>query len=100
VDSGTGPSRTSADVAELQTGAGDDTAAKLPDGTVQLAGDAGLRGYLGAPAGHGVHHHHVAVHAVDVPSLQLPDGATLAFLGFNPFSHTLARAVLVPVYEA
>ena len=23
-----------------------------------------------------------------------------AFLGFNPFSHTLARAVLVPVYEA
>jgi hypothetical protein len=58
--------------------------------------------YLGAapPAGHGVHHYHVAVHAVDVPSLQLPDGATPAFLGFNLFSHTLARAVLVPVYEA
>jgi len=58
---------------------------------------------LGAPvrgAGHGVHHYHVAVHAVDVPSLQLPDGATPAFLGFNLFSHTLARAVLVPVYEA
>jgi phosphatidylethanolamine-binding protein (PEBP) family uncharacterized protein len=51
-------------------------------------------------AGHGVHHCHVAVHAVDVPSLQLPDGATAAFLGFNLFSHTLARAVLVPVYEA
>ena len=58
---------------------------------------------LGAPvrgAGHGVHPYHVAVHAVDVPSLQLPDGATAAFLGFNLFSHTLARAVLVPVYEA
>jgi phosphatidylethanolamine-binding protein (PEBP) family uncharacterized protein len=51
-------------------------------------------------AGHGVHHYHVAVHAVDVPSWQLPDGATPAFLGFNLFSHTLARAVLVPVYEA
>jgi hypothetical protein len=38
--------------------------------------------------------------AVDVPSLQLPDGATPAFLGFNLFSHTLTRAVLVPVYEA
>ena len=102
MDSGAGPSRTSADVAELQTGAGDDTAAKLPDGAVQLAGDAGLRGYLGAPppAGDGVHHYYVAVHAVDVPPLQLPDGATPAFLGFNPFSHTLARAVLVPVYEA
>jgi hypothetical protein len=27
-------------------------------------------------------------------------GATPAFLGFNLFSHTLTRAVLVPVYEA
>jgi phosphatidylethanolamine-binding protein (PEBP) family uncharacterized protein len=42
----------------------------------------------------------VGVHAVDVPSLQLPDGATRAFLGFNLFSPTLNRAVLVPVYEA
>jgi phosphatidylethanolamine-binding protein (PEBP) family uncharacterized protein len=48
----------------------------------------------------GAHHYHVAVQAVDVPSLQLPDGATPAFLGFNLFSHTLTRAVLVPVYEA
>jgi phosphatidylethanolamine-binding protein (PEBP) family uncharacterized protein len=48
----------------------------------------------------GAHHYHVAVHAVGVPSLQLPDGATPAFLGFNLFSHTLTRAVLVPVYEA
>jgi len=47
-----------------------------------------------------VPHYHVAVHAVDDPSMQLPDGATLAFLGFNLFSHALARAVLVPVYEA
>jgi phosphatidylethanolamine-binding protein (PEBP) family uncharacterized protein len=58
--------------------------------------------YLGVvpPAGHGVHHYHVAGHAVDVPSLQLPDGATPAFLGSNLFSHTLAKAFLVPVYEA
>jgi phosphatidylethanolamine-binding protein (PEBP) family uncharacterized protein len=48
----------------------------------------------------GAHHHHVAVHAVGVPSLQLPDGATPAFPGFNLFSHTLTRAVLAPVYEA
>jgi len=42
----------------------------------------------------------IEVHAVDVPSLQLPDGATPAVPGFNLFSHTLTRAVLVPVYEA
>ncbi|WP_033295898.1 YbhB/YbcL family Raf kinase inhibitor-like protein [Amycolatopsis jejuensis] len=89
-------------VTELPSGAGDETGGKLPQGAVQLANDAGLRRYLGAapPAGHGVHHYHVVVHAVDVPSLQLPDGATPAFLGFTLFSHTLARAVLVPVYEA
>ena len=39
------------------------------------------------------------MHALDVESLDLPDGATPAFLGFNLFSHTLARAVLVGTYE-
>ncbi len=29
-----------------------------------------------------------------------PGTATPAFLGFNLFSHTPTRAVLVPVYEA
>jgi phosphatidylethanolamine-binding protein (PEBP) family uncharacterized protein len=53
-----------------------------------------------AGAWRGAHPYHVAVHAVEVPSLQLPDGATPAFLGFNLFSHTLNRAFLVPVYEA
>jgi phosphatidylethanolamine-binding protein (PEBP) family uncharacterized protein len=55
---------------------------------------------IGAAARRGTHHYHVAVHAVDVPPLQLPDGATPAFLGFNLFSHILTRAVLFPVYEA
>jgi phosphatidylethanolamine-binding protein (PEBP) family uncharacterized protein len=39
------------------------------------------------------------VHAVAVDSLDVPDTATPAFLGFNLFSHTLARAAIVPVYE-
>ena len=38
------------------------------------------------------------VHAVDVPALELPDGATPAYLGFNLFSHTLARATLVGTF--
>jgi phosphatidylethanolamine-binding protein (PEBP) family uncharacterized protein len=40
------------------------------------------------------------VHAVDVPSLDIPAEATPAYLGFNLFSHTLGRATIVPVYEA
>ncbi len=91
-----------AEVTELQTDAGTDGGTKLPAGAVQLANDAGLRRYLGAapPAGHGVHQYYIAVHAVDVASLNLPDGATPAFLGFNLYSHSLGRAILVPVYEA
>lgn len=91
-----------AEVTELAAGAGDDSGTGLPTGAVQLTNDAGIRRYLGAapPAGHGTHHYYVVVHAVDVPSLDLPEGSTPAFLGFNLFSHTLARAVLVPVYEA
>jgi Raf kinase inhibitor-like YbhB/YbcL family protein len=90
-----------ASVTELPSGAGDDKGSGLPDGAFQLANDAGLARYLGAapPAGHGPHRYITVVHAVDVPSLGIPEGATPAFLGFNLFSHTLARAVLVPVYE-
>ncbi|MGH3641422.1 MAG: YbhB/YbcL family Raf kinase inhibitor-like protein [Mycobacterium sp.] len=88
-------------VTELKTGAGNDNGDELPDGAIQLLNDASIRRYLGAapPVGHGVHHYYIAVHAVDVPSLDLPTNATPAFLGFNLFSHTVARAMIVPVYE-
>lgn len=73
----------------------------LPDGAVQLNNDGGMPGYVGAapPPGHGVHHYYVVVHAVDVPSLDVPADASPAFLGFNLFSHTLGRATLVATYE-
>ncbi len=90
-----------ATVTELPTGAGDDDGTGLPTGAFQLANDAGLRRFLGAapPEGHGPHHYYTAVHALDVESLEIPPTATPAFLGFNLFSHTLARAVVVNTYE-
>jgi Raf kinase inhibitor-like YbhB/YbcL family protein len=90
-----------ASVTSLPSGAGDDSGSGLPAGAFQLANDAGLKRYLGAapPAGHGPHRYFTVVHAVDVESLGIPEGATSAFLGFNLFGHTLARAVLTPVYE-
>jgi phosphatidylethanolamine-binding protein (PEBP) family uncharacterized protein len=39
------------------------------------------------------------VHAADVETLGIGADATPAFLGFNLFSHTLARAVVIPIYE-
>ncbi|GHF56129.1 hypothetical protein FHX82_002364 [Amycolatopsis bartoniae] len=90
-----------ASVTELPSGAGDADGSKLPSGAVTLKNDGGVKQFLGAapPPGHGPHRYFVAVHAVDVESLEVPEDATPAFLGFNLFSHTLARAVLVPVYE-
>jgi len=86
-----------AGVWELPAGAGDENGSGLPAGSFQLANDAGMRRFLGAapPQGHGKHRYFFVVHAVDVPSLGVPHGATPAFLSFNLFTHTLGRAMIV-----
>lgn len=87
-----------ADVTELASNASKDG---LPAGAVQLKNDARMDGYVGAapPEGHGPHHYWIVVHAVDVPSLDIPAEATPAYLGFNLFSHSLGRATIVGTYE-
>src|ERR1035437_6173416 len=64
-------------------------------------GDAAAARSIAAapPAGHGPHRYLFAVHAADVETLGIGADATPAFLGFNLFSHTLARAVVIPIYE-
>lgn len=88
-----------ASVTELPAGAGDGS--PLPGGAVTLANDASQKRYIGAapPAGHGPHRYYIAVHALDVDKLDLPDGATPAYLGFNLFGHAIARAVIHGTYE-
>jgi Raf kinase inhibitor-like YbhB/YbcL family protein len=88
-------------VTELPRGAGDDEGEQLPSGAFQLRNDAGMARYVGAapPAGHGRHDYYFVVHAVDVDSLGIDENATPAFLGFNLFSHTLGRAIIVPWHE-
>lgn len=93
-----------ATVTELPSGAGDEAGSGLPAGAFQLRNDGGLARYVGAapPAGHGRHRYFTVVHAVDVESLKslgLDASSTPAFLGFNLFFHTLARAMIVPWYE-
>jgi Raf kinase inhibitor-like YbhB/YbcL family protein len=90
-----------APVTSLPGGAGDEQGSALPAGAFQLRNDAGLARFLGAapPPGHGRHRYFFVVHAVDVESLGIAKDSTNAFLGFNLFGHTLARATLVPWYE-
>ncbi|WP_344412573.1 YbhB/YbcL family Raf kinase inhibitor-like protein [Pseudonocardia ailaonensis] len=68
---------------------------------VTLANDAGLARYLGAapPPGHGPHRYYFVVHAVSAETLDVPAGATPAFLGFTLFGATLGRATLVATHE-
>ena len=51
------------------------------------------------PAGHGVHRYFVVVHAVDQERLDIGEDASAAFLGFNLFMHSIARAVIHGTYE-
>jgi Raf kinase inhibitor-like YbhB/YbcL family protein len=88
-----------ADVTELPEDAGDGSS--LPGGGLTLPNDAGQRRFIGAapPPGHGPHRYYVAVHAVGVEKLDLPEGASPAFLGFNLFQHAIARTYIHATYE-
>lgn len=90
-----------ASVTELASGAGTPGSSDLPEGAITLRNDGGMAGYIGAapPEGHGPHRYAFAVHAVDVEKLGIDSDATPAVLGFNLFSHTLARALIVATYE-
>jgi Raf kinase inhibitor-like YbhB/YbcL family protein len=90
------------DVTELARGVGDAGGERLPANAFQLRNDGGTTGYIGAapPPGHGRHRYYFVVHAVDVESLGIDRDATPAFLGFNLFSHTVGRAMIVPWYES
>ncbi|WP_394940496.1 YbhB/YbcL family Raf kinase inhibitor-like protein [Psychromicrobium sp. YIM B11713] len=88
-------------VTSLSAGAGTPGSSALPESAVTLKNDAGVPGYVGAapPAGHGDHRYIIAVHALDVESLDLPAEASPAYLGFNLFGHAIARALLTGTFS-
>ncbi len=90
-----------ASVTELPEGAGDEQGTGLPAGARQFRTDAGLARFIGAapPAGHGPHRYYIAVSALDVDRLDVPDDASPALVGFTLTSHILGRAVLVATAE-
>nr|WP_228512473.1 YbhB/YbcL family Raf kinase inhibitor-like protein [Clavibacter sp. VKM Ac-2872] len=86
-----------ASTTSLPTGAGDPEAGLLPAGAVTLHNDARETRFYGAtpPAGHGTHRYFFTVTALDVESLDIPEGATPAILGFLMLPHVIGRAQLV-----
>jgi len=89
-----------ASVTSLEAGAGTDDAL-LPDGATRRRNEYGTDEFLGAapPAGHGPHRYVFTVSALDVPVLELPDGATPAVVGFMLREHLLGRAQLIGTQE-
>ena len=79
-------------------GAGDDS---LPGNAFHVRNDGGDLRYEGAgpPEGDMVHRYYFVVHAVDVATLGVDGSASPAVVAFNLAFHTLARAIITPVFS-
>ena len=67
----------------------------------QATNDAGKRGYMGPcpPQGHGPHHYHFKLYALDVDKLGLPEGAKIPDVEQAAKQHQVGMAELVATYE-
>lgn len=90
-----------ANISELKTGAGNIQKGLMPAGAIQSNTDFGQPGYGGPcpPQGHGFHQYLITIYALKTDKLGLDKNATPAFVGFNLFSNTLAKASLVMYYK-
>lgn len=86
---------------ELPRGAGAEGDDSLPDGAFHCRNDFGSKAYGGAapPPGDHPHRYYFVVHAIDVERLDVDSDATPAVVSFNLAFHTLARAIITPVYS-
>ena len=87
---------------ELAADAGRAGGDNLPLGAVALANDLGPAEYSGSrpPAGTGTHRMFICVTALDVDTLEVPDGASLALLNILLVPHTRGRAVITATSQA
>ena len=88
-------------VTELPRGAGSGTGGTLPSGAFHVRNDAGSTAYAGPfpPSGDRPHRYVFTVHALDAERLDVDGSASPALVGFNLTFHTIARAVLRPIYQ-
>jgi Raf kinase inhibitor-like YbhB/YbcL family protein len=89
-----------ASATELATGAGAAGAA-LPGSAFSVRNDYGTKDWGGAapPKGEPPHRYVFAVHALDTDKLCIDSDVTPAVAGFNLRFHTIARALIIPVYS-
>jgi Raf kinase inhibitor-like YbhB/YbcL family protein len=90
-----------ASVHELAENAGAAGGANLPDGAFMVRNDYGSKDFGGAapPQGDEAHRYVFAVHALDAENLGIDSDVSPAVTGFNLRFHTIARAMIVPVFS-
>ena len=90
-----------ADVTSLDTGAGAEGGAGLPDGAFMCRNDGGTKAFMGAapPEGDQVHRYFFVVHAVKEDKLGVDSDASPAVVSFNLAFKTAGRAVLHGTYQ-
>ncbi len=87
-----------AEITVLPQGAGSGVA-ELPESAIQTRTDFGQTGYGGAAPPQGESHRYIfSVHALDVETLDVDEGASGAMVGFNVHFHALASASVTVKY--
>jgi Raf kinase inhibitor-like YbhB/YbcL family protein len=90
-----------ASVTSLETGAGAEGGARLPEGAFMCRNDGGSKAFMGAapPEGDQEHRYFFVVHAVREEKLGVDSDATPAVVSFNLAFKTLARAIVHGTYQ-
>ncbi|OKL47605.1 PEBP family protein [Boudabousia liubingyangii] len=74
---------------------------ELDGAAFHAVNDSGSAAYYGPnpPAGDRPHRYMFAVHALDVPTLELDDEASITVVSFQALFHTLARATITGTFQ-
>lgn len=89
-----------ADCTGLPRDCGNPEGEGLPAGAVAVRNDSGMTRYIGCAPPAGTDHYYIAVHALDIPTLDVSDASTPPLLSFMMLGHVLGRGLLVPTCDA
>ncbi|MEW5250474.1 YbhB/YbcL family Raf kinase inhibitor-like protein [Microbulbifer sp. 2201CG32-9] len=88
------------DVNALPGGAGDAGQKRLPESSMQMRNDYGVKGFGGAcpPEGDGAHRYQFTIHALS-KRLELSEDASAALTGYMVKAHSLASSTIEALYK-
>src|SRR6516225_7568433 len=90
-----------ASTTEMAAGAGNLSKGLAPTGSIQSMTDFGQPGYGGPcpPVGHGIHQYLITLYALKVDKLGLDKTASPAYVGFNLYANSIAKASIIMYYK-